>query len=159
MDLEIVERYFLVRHQITQGWLCGSSRVNESEESTLKKLSLLVGTCILLVAFTSLSAPAFGDHIRDPGCNESPYDNGFQIHDLDIDNVAGDDSTAYETACISGGALVCGTALDSLGETLNPFGPHFGHGCGASGWTPAEGTETLTDLAVIGVPPGVDLNL
>ena len=153
--------FFWVEHPSTQApkhprIFCDPSHVKTSEESVLKKLSLIVGTVFVFVTFFSMSSQAFAANVKDPSCDGDPYNNDFLVHDFAISSP--DSNIAGEVSSILGRGLVCGTAIDDLIESSNPFGPHFGHGCGAAGFNPPEGEESLTERAVIDVPPGAGIN-
>ena len=107
----------------------------------MKKLSLFFGTCILLVAFSALSAPAFADHIIEADCDGDPYDNSFALHGLEITAI--DSDLAGEVSGINGRAAACGTTLH------NSF-----FNCGVS----PIGQDTLNNNANVETAPGVEIN-
>ncbi len=119
----------------------------------MRKLYLLVASCVAVVAFMGFSATGFANHIQEPAC--AGNNNAFEVLDFSIDT---ENNVVGAVSGLTGQGIACGTALDDLLENANPLGPHWLHGCGANGQTPLEGVESLNDRALIGVPPGVEIN-
>ncbi len=93
----------------------------------MRKLYLLVASCVALVAFTGFSASALAEPKADPFC----VANGNPIEVLDFGIVMGSDQ-AHDVASLAGQGYACGSEIDD-------------------GWV---GAETLVNHADIGLPPG-----
>lgn len=105
----------------------------------MRKLSLLIATCTALVAFMGLGGQALADTNVDPDCDGNPYDNSFQVRDLNMGTP--DSNVSGRVSGIVGSGLACGIAIG--GNTLF----HSIHG-----------EETLNHNAIIRTPPGVEVN-
>lgn len=105
----------------------------------MRKLYLVIASCVALVAFMGFSATAPAN-IVDPDCDGDPYGNTFALNGF---NISTTNNIAYEVAGLTGGGVACGTDMEA--NFLN---------CGDGGL----GYPTLNDNAVVEAPPGVAIN-
>lgn len=98
----------------------------------MRKASFFATSCIAVVAFLGLSSQAMA--LTDPDCDGTPYDNTPAIHEFTL--ATPDSPFHFEVSGLTGGALVCGSDIKSLGR----------------------GSETLYDHADLAAPPGVVYN-
>ncbi len=105
----------------------------------LNKLSVVVASCAVLVAFMGFSASASAD-IVDPDCDGAQYSNDFALNGFEISTT---NNVANNVAGLTGAGVACGTDMEA--NFLD---------CGENGL----GYPTLNDNAVIDVPPGVVVN-
>lgn len=102
----------------------------------MRKLGLCLFSCMALVAFMGLSAPALADHVYDPDCEQ--YNHEVAIFDFAV--TTPDSNFGDEVSGITGSGLVCGSRIHN-------------------GW-PWEhiGAETLYERADVVNPPGVQVH-
>ncbi len=93
----------------------------------MRKLYLLVGSIVTIVAFTAFSATAFG--LADPRCEEA----GNPVAMLDFSIETPESGTAWEVSNLDGSGFACGS-------DIGPWG---------------QGAGTLMNHADFGVPEGV----
>ena len=110
----------------------------------MRKLTLFIATCTALVAFGSLSAPAFADHLIERDCDGDPYSNNFAVNGFGFTFT---DNRELKVAGLNGSGVSCGTIMH------NSFSD-----CGPSGQNPPQGLESLADSAAIESPPRVSVN-
>ncbi len=102
----------------------------------MRKLYLLVASCVALVAFMGFSATALANHVFDSDCAADP--DAFEVTKFTIGTP--DSKVEHKVSGIVGTGLTCGSRIHGLG--LGDF----------------QGVETLNDLAIIQNPPGVENN-
>ncbi len=78
-----------------------------------RKISILLGACVALVALSSFSTAAFA--LVDQDCDGDPHNNNPVIHDFTI---TPDSDIANKVSGYSGSGLVCGSHVSSL--SANP---------------------------------------
>ena len=103
----------------------------------MRKLYLLVASCVALVAFMGFSASAFANDVYDPDCAADP--DAFELTNITFDTP--DTHKSWAVSGVVGTGLACGSRID------NDY---------ALGNYP--GVETLNDIAVIQNPSGVRNN-
>lgn len=101
----------------------------------------LVSACLIaVVALLSLGSTASADHIVDPDCGGTAYNNDFLVHDFEVTT---DSPFAYVVSGLTAGGVVCGTTLHN-----NLFN------CGSS----PIGADTLNVSVDLTLPPDIEIN-
>ena len=99
----------------------------------MRKLYLLVGSIVTIVAFTAFSATAFG--LQDPRCEEEAGGGDPIVEMLDFSIDTPDSGMAWQNSSLVGSAYACGSDIGPL----------------------LQGAETLYNHADIGVPDGFQI--
>ena len=87
----------------------------------MRKLYLVVASCVALVAFTGFSASALAEPIHDPGCDE--WGNKVGLFDFEIDSPQNHE--AGKVSNLTASAYACGSDIDTFGRGAETLYNHF----------------------------------